>query len=151
MIILKLMRLALIIIAFLAAFFPIYINTSLFATNAQLTALEDLKTYNISFFIKADLNNDGIEERATIYRQWDGEGWYSDDVWYVISIFDEDYHLLYKSDVSHFHEVDSFSVRDTDGDGLKELIVSLNASQHFLPKTYTYGWRGDGYGVVERE
>ncbi|NQT75000.1 MAG: hypothetical protein HQ566_00600 [Candidatus Omnitrophica bacterium] len=119
------------------------------ATQEKLGPAADLKTYNIFFLIRADLNNDGREEKATIYRQWDNEGWYSDDVWYVICIFDEAYNIVYKSDVSHFQEVDAFSVRDTDGDGLKELIVSLNANKHWSPKTYTYGWRGDGYGVVE--
>lgn len=134
-----------------ALILPVFIlSNSLFAAKTQQIALEDLKTYNISFLIRADLNNDGREEKATIYRQWDNEGWYSDDVWYVICIFDEAYNIVYKSDVSHFQEVESFSVRDTDGDGLKELIVSLNANKHWSPKTYTYGWRGDGYGVVER-
>ena len=49
---------------------------------------EYLSTYDISFLIRSDLNNDGKEEKVTLYRQWDGEdpGW-SDDQWYIICIF----------------------------------------------------------------
>ena len=87
MFVVKLMKLVLITIAFLATFFPIYINISAFATKIQA--------------------ND-----------------------------------------SYFQEVESFSVKDRDGDGLKEITVSLNANEHWTPKTYTYGWRGAGYEVV---
>ena len=109
---------------------------------------EYLETYNISFLIRADLNNDGKEEKVTIYRQWDGEDWYSDDQWYILCIFDDKGNTLYMKDISYFQEVESFSVKDRDGDGLKEITVSLNANEHWTPKTYTYGWRGAGYEVV---
>ncbi|MDP8230027.1 MAG: hypothetical protein P9L93_02870 [Candidatus Gorgyraea atricola] len=110
---------------------------------------EYLSTYNISFLINADLNNDGKEEKVTIYRQWDGENpdW-SDDQWYILLISDHKGNVLYMKDISYFQEVGSFAVKDRDGDGLKEIIISLNANEHWSPKTYTYGWKGDGYEVV---
>lgn len=104
-----------------------------------------LETYDISFLIRADLNNDGREEKVTIYRQWDGEGWYSDDQWYIICIFDEAGNLLYKKDISYFQEVGSFAVKDRDGDGLKEVIVSLEKARCWDAKTQIYGWKEDSY------
>lgn len=151
MLILILMKFILIILIFFVAFFPVYINVSAFAAKADLGAKEDLKTYDISFLIKADLNNDGREEKATIYRQWNGEGWRSDDVWYVTCIFDEEYNIVYKSDISHFQEVKSLSARDRGGDGLKEIIVSPNVNNYWKEKTCTYGWRGNGHGVVSKQ
>lgn len=141
----RLIKALLVIFVFLATFFPVYINVSAFATKAQLTAMEDLNTYHISFLIKADLNNDGRDEKITIYRQWDGEGWWSDDQWYIICVFDENGDILYKRDVSYFQEVGSFAVKDKDGDGLKEVIVSLEEAQCWDAKTQLYGWKEDSY------
>ncbi len=104
---------------------------------------EYLSTYDISFLIKADLNNDGKEEKITIYRQWDGEGWWSDDQWYIICIFDEKGDILYKRDISYFQEVGSFSVKDNDGDGLKEIILFLDQAECWDAKTQIYGWEAD--------
>ncbi len=110
---------------------------------------EYLKTYNISFLVRADLNNDGKEERITIYRQWDGENpnW-SDDQWYILCIFDDEGNVLYMKDVSYFQEVGSFIVKDQDGDGLKEVIISLEQVQCWDAKTQTYQWKDDGYELV---
>ena len=109
---------------------------------------EYLKTYDISFLIKTDLNNDGREEKVTIYRQWDGEGWWSDDQWYIICIFDEDGDILYKRDVSYFQEVSSFAVKDSDGDGLKEIILSLDPAECWDAKTQIYGWEKGSYKFI---
>lgn len=106
---------------------------------------EYLKTYDISFLVKADLNNDGKEERVTIFRQWDGEGYWSDDQWYILCIFDEESNVLYMKDVSYFQEVGSFSVKDSDGDGLKEVIVLLDQTECWKAKTQVYGWRDGGF------
>ena len=109
---------------------------------------EYLKSYNISFLIKADLNNDGKDERVTIFRQWDGEGWWSDDQWFVLCIFDDENNVLFMKDVSYFQEVGSFSVEDRDRDGLKEIIVSLDQAECWEAKTQIYGWKDDGYELV---
>ena len=108
-----------------------------------------LSTYDISFLIKADLNNDGKEEKVTIYRQWDGEGWYSDDQWYIICIFDENGDIVYKRDVSYFQDVGHFAVKDIDGDGLKEVIVKLDQAQCWEAKIQTYGWERGSYKLIE--
>ena len=110
---------------------------------------EYLSTYDISFLIRADLNNDGKEEKVTIYRQWDGEGWYSDDQWYIICIFDEAGNILLKKDISYFQEVGDFVVKDTNGDGLKEVIVSLEGAQCWDAKTQVYGWNRGSYKLIE--
>ncbi|MBU0477776.1 hypothetical protein KKC91_04325 [bacterium] len=148
MVVLKFMRFVLIILAFLVTFFPVYINISAFATEIQANDLEHLKPYDISFLIRADLNNDAKEEKVTIFRQWDGEGWWSDDQWYIICIFDENGDILYKKDVSYFQEVGSFAVKDRDGDGLKEVIVSLEQAQCWDAKTQIYGWKEDSYNKI---
>ena len=107
---------------------------------------EYLSAYDITFLIKADLNNDGKEEKVTIYRQWDEENPdYSDDQWHILCIFDNKGNILYMKDVSYFQEVTSFSVKDRDNDGLKEVIVSLEAAQCWDAKTQVYGWEGDSY------
>ena len=110
---------------------------------------EYLSTYDISFLIRADLNNDGKEEKVTIYRQWDGEGWYSDDQWYIICIFDEAGNILLKKDISYFQEVGDFVVKDTNGDGLKEVIVSLEGAHCWDAKTQVYGWNRGSYKLIE--
>lgn len=110
---------------------------------------EYLKTYDISFLVKADLNGDSIEERIAIYRQWDGENpnW-SDDQWYILCIFDDEGNVLYMKDVSYFQEVGSFSVKDRDGDGLKEVIVSLDQAECWDSKTQIYGWKDSLYKLI---
>lgn len=128
------------------------INARFLASATQETidnSLEEyIKTYNISFLIKADLNNDGKEERITIFRQWDGEGYWSDDQWYIFCIFDDENNVLFMKDVSYFQEVGSFSVEDRDRDGLKEIIVSLDQAECWEAKTQIYGWKDDGYELV---
>ncbi|MFC1621261.1 hypothetical protein ACFL2G_03045 [Candidatus Omnitrophota bacterium] len=107
---------------------------------------EYLKTYDITFMINADLNNNGKQEKITLYRQWDGEDpEYSDDQWHVLCIFDDKGNTLYMKDVSYFQEVTSLSVKDNDGDGLKEIIVSLEQAECWDAKTQVYGWREGSY------
>ena len=122
-------------------------NASTGKTNNSLK--EYLKTYNISFLIKADLNNDGTEEKITIYRQWDGEdpSW-SDDQWYILLISDHKGNVLYMKDVSYFQEVGHFAVKDRDGDGLKEIVVSLDQAECWDAKTQIYGWEIDSYKLI---
>jgi len=136
----------------------LFLTTHLITVNHLATATqgnisnnlkEYLKTYNISFLIKADLNNDGKEEKVTIYRQWDGENpdW-SDDQWFILLISDYKGNVLYMKDVSYFQEVGSFLVEDRDGDGLKEIIVSLDQAECWDAKTQIYGWKDDGYELI---
>lgn len=110
-----------------------------------------LSTYDISFLIRADLNNDSREEKITIYRQWDGEGWWSDDQWHIICIFDENGNILYKKDVSYFQEVSSLVVKDRDSDGLKEVIISLEGAECWDAKTQVYGWQEGSYKFIGEE
>lgn len=87
-------------------------------------------------------------KKKSLYRQWDGEDWWSDDQWYIICIFDENGDILYKRDVSYFQEVGSFAVRDKDGDGLKEVIISLEEAECWDAKTQIYGWKEDSYKFI---
>ena len=107
-----------------------------------------LHAYDISFLIRADLDNDGMEEKIAIYRQWDGEDpdW-SDDQWYILLISDHRGDILYMKDISYFQEVESFAVKDRDGDGLKEVIVSLEAAQCWDARTQVYGWKKGEYKI----
>ena len=154
MFIVKLIKALLVILVFLAAFFPVYINISLHTTadaspESVKSELEEyLRTYDIPFLIRADLNSDNKDEKITIYRQWDGEGWWSDDQWYIICIFDEAGNVLYKRDVSYFQEVEGFAVKDTDGDGFKEIIISLGQAQYWDARTQIYGWKEDSYKLM---
>ncbi len=111
---------------------------------------EYLRAYDIPFLIKADLNNDGREEKIAIYRQWDGEDpdW-SDDQWYILLISDYRGGVLYMKDISYFQEVGSFAVKDRDNDGLKEIVVSLEAAQCWDARIQVYGWGGDSYRLME--
>jgi len=157
MMILRVMRILLIILIFLAAFLPIYLNVSAFATKThnhsderipeaiKIDSWEFLQTYNRSFSAKGDLNNDGEEEEVLVFRQWDGEGWWSEDTWYVLCILDKNQNIIYGNEISYFQVVDGLLLGDVNGDGFKEIVVSLNPTRSWSPKTYTYGWRGGGY------
>lgn len=141
-------------ISLLMLFLIVYLTSAGYLADASPGKIKNnlkeyLSTYNISFLIKADLNNDGKEEKITIYRQWDGEdpSW-SDDQWYIICIFDEAGNLLYKRDISYFQEVVSFAVRDKDGDGFKEVIISLEEAQCWDARTQIYGWKEDSYRFI---
>jgi len=143
------------ILIFLVVFFPIYINISAYTTadaspgNLKSDLEEYLRTYDIPFLVRTDLNNDTKDEKVTIYRQWDGEGWYSDDQWYIICIFDEAGNILLKKDISYFQEVTGFLVKDTNGDGFKEVIISLEGAQCWDAKTQVYGWDRGSYKLIE--
>ena len=51
-------------------------------------------------------------------------------------------------DVSYFQEVISFNVKDRDNDGLKEVIVSLEAAQCWVAKTQVYSWEEGEYKIL---
>ncbi|MBU4467307.1 MAG: hypothetical protein KKC39_00990 [Candidatus Omnitrophica bacterium] len=143
------------LLSILALFLTAYLINNRYLANAMQGSIRDsyeeyFKTYDISFVVKADLNNDGKEEKVTIFRQWDGEDWWSDDMWYVICIFDDKHNVLYKSDVSYFQEVNSFSVKDTDGDGLKEVIVTLDPTKYWDAEKQIYGWKDNNYRLIEQ-
>jgi len=110
---------------------------------------EYLSAYDITFLITADLNNDGKEEKVTIYRQWDEENPdHSDDQWHILCIFDDKGNVLHMTDISYFQEVISFAVKDNNKDGLKEVIIKLEETQCWDAKTQVYGWEKGSYGFV---
>lgn len=112
---------------------------------------EHLETYHKSFSVKDDLNNDGQEEEIAIFRQWDGEGWYSDDSWYILRIIDKAQNIVYGKDVSYFQIVEGLSVIDVDGDGFKEILVLLNPTKYWDHKTCIYGWKDNKYGFISEK
>jgi len=108
---------------------------------------EYLKTCNRYFWGKGDLNNDGIEEEVGIFFQWDGEGWWSDDLGYVICIFDQNQNILYGKEVVRYAHVTGLSIEDIDRDSLQEALVSYKYIESMPSNTglHIYGWNVKSY------
>jgi len=106
---------------------------------------EYLKTCNRYFWKEADLNNDGIDEEIGIFFQWKGEGWWSDDIGYVICIFDQNQNIVYGKEVVRYQEVASLEIKDVDDDVFKEVIITAGKTVFFDAKTIIYGWDGNAF------
>jgi len=112
---------------------------------------EYLQTCNRYFWEEADLNNDGIEEEIGIFFQWKGEGWWSDDIGYVICIFDQDHNIVYGREAVDYQAVDDLRVRDIDNDGFNEVIVSAGKTEFVEARELVYGWEDGEYRLIDDE
>lgn len=108
---------------------------------------EYIKTCNRYLWDSADLNNDGAYEYIGVFFQWDGEGVWSNDIGYVICIFDDRLNILFGEEIIRYAFAEKLSVEDIDNDGFKEAVVVSEYIESFPDKTATciYGWDGEKY------
>lgn len=108
---------------------------------------EYLKTCNRHFWATSDVNNDGIEEDVGVFLQWPGEGWWSDDIGYVMCIFDQNGKIIYGKEIARYAEVKDLVIKDMDKNGAKEVIIQCKyrKSDGRGSMVYVYKWNGSSF------
>lgn len=113
----------------------------------------DLGYYKVGYYYEVDLNNDGeleIVEVTEPYKFFTNipDSIWGDDTGAVIRILNSNGKILYLKDLDRFQPVENVLVKDTDGDGFKEIVISIAETEEMKAKTYVYGWKDDVYKII---
>ena len=108
----------------------------------------------VGYFINEDLNDDGIAEVLKVIEPHrlfhnDPIESYADDTGTVIVIFDHRGNELYWDEVNRYQEVNNILIKDTNEDGIGDVIVSVAPYEEYKATSYIYAWKDGEFQKIE--